>query len=209
MVSRRAVEFGSWLVTVWYLATDLFTDLAVAKAELDHAQSKVNEAMVALENAQSEGTASEVNAATCRCSAAESERVRCTQRYEQAVLEQEAAALIPSLQLVEIPRDGDCLFSSVAAMLGFEHAGADLTRAAAVNWVKDNPSELMEELCKPRSISDYASYMASRGVYGDEVMIHALAEKYAVGITVLSSKPDCQPTKTFNETASKSPWLWR
>lgn len=84
---------------------------------------------------------------------------------------------------------GDCLFRAVADQLYGDSSHHFDTRAAAVNYLSDNPERFIESNTI-QSWHDYLSSMSMQGTWADHLSIQAVADALSLRINNIESNED-------------------
>ena len=101
---------------------------------------------------------------------------------------------VPGFTVVDVPVDGDCLFSALAHQLYTNgvHANVQLAmdiRQELVQCITSNADlgeAIVKELSTGESFSDYTARMGKHGVWGDGTMLAVAARCYGCDINVYS-----------------------
>jgi len=98
-----------------------------------------------------------------------------------------------SLKEVEIPGDGNCLFSAVSDQVYDTISEAGTIRRNAVSWLRQHGHEklpngaCLKDFVCDQEWDEYLMNMSTPGIWGDHVMLVAITEIFGVNACVISS----------------------
>lgn len=99
--------------------------------------------------------------------------------------------------LAPMPRDGNCLFHSLASFFQSRRITHDVLRRMIVHFVYQNAHMFEADILAEgyKSVDEYCQYMSQRNQWGDGIALQAFAMIFKVNVYLTIDNEDAEPTR--------------